>query len=401
MRDTIPAMTIQPRARDAFEPQRERRLALVLWNGDVGGAEVLNLELADRLRRLGARVTILFVGTPWPLAERFEQARIPYVSLDLGRGRKVLLHPRRYAAETARVGADGALLMERGLMAAVLRAGGYRAPIVAVEHGALLAERRGRATGYRVLRELGRIAGAWADDTEVAVSDFMLAQMRRRAHARSTVRIYNGIDPDVYCEAPTSSADSTDKLIVGFAGRLIDGKGAEHMIEALRLVGTDNALELLIAGDGPERGSLEAEASRLGLGSRVRFLGVIEDMVAFWQGCDVAAIPSQAQESFSMVTLEAMSCGKAIVASRAGAIPELVIDEQTGTLVAPGDAGALARALARYAEQSDLRHSHGRAARARALECFHIEDCARAYVELFDKLARRPSQLRSHHALAS
>ena len=111
-------------------------------------------------------------------------------------------------------------------------------------------------------------------------------------------------------------------------------------------------------------------------------------MVAFWQGCDIAAIPSQAQESFSMVTLEAMSCGKAIVASRAGAIPELVLDGQTGTLVAPGDAAALAHALVRYAEQPRLRGAHGLAARARAVERFHIEDCARAYLELFDELAR-------------
>jgi glycosyltransferase involved in cell wall biosynthesis len=229
--------------------------------------------------------------------------------------------------------------------------------------------------------------------------------MRRRAHARSTVRIYNGIDPDLYREAPTgehpSHSDATDGPIVGFAGRLIDGKGTEHLIDTLGLMGAENSLELLIAGDGPERGSLEERASRLGLGSRVRFLGVVEDMVAFWQGCDVAAVPSQAQESFSMVTLEAMSCGKAVVASRTGAIPELVVDGQTGTLVAPGDAGALATALARYAQQPDLRHSHGGAARARALERFHIEDCARAYIELFDRLARQPSRPDRRPALAS
>jgi glycosyltransferase involved in cell wall biosynthesis len=414
-------MKDQPRARGAFEPQRERRLALVLWNGDVGGAEVLNFKLADCLRRLGAQVTILFVGTPWPLAERFERVQIPYVGLELGRGRKVLLHPRRYAAATKRAGPDGALLMERGFMAGVLRAGGYRAPIVAVEHGALLAERRRRAISHRLVRELGRVAGACADDVEVAVSDFMLAQMRRRVHARTTMRIYNGIDPDVYREgacsegvadaAPARTLDAVPartldaapggrtpnrmdegRLVVGFAGRLVAGKGTEHLIAAVARVaraGVHPPLELLIAGDGPERASLEGQVSQLGLASQVRFVGVVDDMVAFWQRCDVAAIPSQAAESFSMVTLEAMSCGKAIVASRVGAIPELVLDGQTGTLVAPGDADALARALLRYAERPDLRSQHGLAARARAIERFHIEDCARSYVALFDELARR------------
>jgi glycosyltransferase involved in cell wall biosynthesis len=410
-------MKDQPRARGAAEPQRERRLALVLWNGDVGGAEVLNFKLADCLRRLGAQVTILFVGTPWPLAERFERAQIPYVGLELGRGRKVLMHPRRYAAATRRAGADGALLMERGFMAGVLRTGGYRAPIVAVEHGALLAERRGRATSHRLVRELGSIAGACAGDVEVAVSDFMLAQMRRRAHARRTMRIYNGIDPEVYRDAAApdrapehardhdldAASDRTDegRLVVGFAGRLVAGKGTEQLIAAIaQSDGVRPPLELLIAGDGPERARLEGQVSQLGLGSKVRFVGVVDDMVAFWQRCDVAAIPSQAAESFSMVTLEAMSCAKAIVACRAGAIPELVFDGQTGTLVDPGDAAALAGALRRYAERPDLRSAHGLAARAAAIERFHIEDCARAYLALFDELAMRRAARRRRTALA-
>jgi glycosyltransferase involved in cell wall biosynthesis len=388
MADTIPAMKDQPHARGASEAERTRRLALVLWNGDVGGAEVLNFKLADCLRRLGADVTIAFVGTPWPLAERFARAGIPHLSLELGRGRNVVRHPRRYAREIAGVGADGALLMERGFMAAVLRAGGYRAPIVAVEHGALLAERRGRTTAQRALREVGRVAGAWADDAEVAVSDFMLEQMRRHAHARSTKRIYNGIDPDVYRQAASPRPDDGGELVVGFAGRLVAGKGADHLIRAIHLASGRIPVVLLIAGDGPERSRLASLADELGVGSQVRFVGVVEDMSAFWRRCDIAAVPSHTWvESFSMVTLEAMSCGKAIVASRGGAIPELVLDGTTGTLVEPGDVEALADALALYAAHPELRREHGLAARTRAMERFHIEDCARAYIELFDELA--------------
>jgi len=90
-------------------------------------------------------------------------------------------------------------------------------------------------------------------------------------------------------------------------------------------------------------------------------------------------------------TLEAMSCGKPIVASRDGAIPELIVDGTTGTLVPPGDVGALAKALALYAEHPELRYRHGLAARARAVERFHIEDCARAYLNLFAELATKRS----------
>ncbi len=89
-----------------------------------------------------------------------------------------------------------------------------------------------------------------------------------------------------------------------------------------------------------------------------------------------------------MTTLEAMACGKPIVATRNGAIPELMTDGVTGTLVAPGDIAALAKALAVYAESPNLRSAHGTAARARAIAQFNIEDCARAYLDLFDELAK-------------
>jgi glycosyltransferase involved in cell wall biosynthesis len=78
-----------------------------------------------------------------------------------------------------------------------------------------------------------------------------------------------------------------------------------------------------------------------------------------------------------------------IVASRGGAIPELMIDRRTGTLVAPGDPAAIADALFAYASNPELRHRHGEAARARAIERFDIEDCARAYRGLFADLASR------------
>ncbi len=196
-------MSEEPRAEIMAEPGRARKgrarkLALVLWNGDVGGAEVLTASLAEHMRRLGATVTIVFIGSPRPLSERLLLADIQYRSLNLERGRDVLRHPRMYAQEIARSGPDGALLVERGFQGATLRAGGYGGPIVAVEHGPLLFEKHPGSGPNRVLRRIGRIAGAWTVDAEVAVSDFMLERMRHYAHARRSMRIYNGVDPDAY-----------------------------------------------------------------------------------------------------------------------------------------------------------------------------------------------------------
>ncbi len=146
-------------------------------------------------------------------------------------------------------------------------------------------------------------------------------------------------------------------------------------------------VRLLIAGDGPERRRLSSLAKSLGADKSVEFLGVVNDVPALWRRCDVAAVPSDTFiESFSMVTLEAMACGKPIVATRNGAIPELIVDGISGTLVAPGNVPDLTEALIGYADQPDLRREHGAAARARAIKRFHIDTCAQAYLDLFESL---------------
>jgi glycosyltransferase involved in cell wall biosynthesis len=368
------------------ESPSQTKLALVLWNGQVGGAETLNVALAGHLRQLGAEITVVFIESPEPLAERLDGAGIPYLSLGFERGRDVLKHPRRYASAIGRAGPDGALLVERGFIGSALRMGGYRGPIVAVEHGQLLFERRDLTRSRRMLRRISRISGAWAADAEVAVSDFMLEGMRRHTHARLMRRIYNGIDPDVHQPLAEMRADRGAELVVGFAGRLVSGKGADRLIQALAQAGKRIPVNLLIAGDGPERPHLESLAETLGVASRVELCGVVGDLPGFWGRCDVTAIPSDAFESFSMVTLEAMACGMPIVATRNGAIPELIVDGVTGTLVPPGDVGALAQALIAYAEHPELRRAHCASARARAVERFHINACAQAYLDLFGEL---------------
>lgn len=368
------------------------KLAVVLWNGNLGGAETLSIALAERMTRLGVNVSIVFVQKPWPIAERLAASEIPYVSLGLVHGRDVLRHPRRYAVGVARAGPEGALLLECGFMGASLRAGGYRAPIIAVEHGALLGlERFSRIR--RPVWKIDRWSGAWADDAEVAVSDFMLEKLRGHPHAGRIQRIYNGIDPDTYRPAAESVEARRGDMVVGFAGRLIPGKGADNLIRAVAQANERAPIKLLIAGNGPERAGLAALASALRVKSSIDFLGTVNDMPDFWQQCDVVAVPSDTFiESFSMVTLEAMTSGRPIIASNNGAIPELIVDGVSGTLVEPGDVDALATALACYAEQPEIRREHGVAARNRAVKHFHIDDCARSYLSLFGELAR-PEQV--------
>lgn len=361
---------------------------MVLWSGDVGGAEVLTVNLAEQMRRLGVDASIVLLGDPEPLCGRLAAAGIPWRSLGFARGRDVLRCPRRYARALTQSGPDGALLVECGFMGAALRAGGYGGTIIATEHGAVLEAIR-RPWSRRLPWELARIGGAWADDGEVAVSEFVAAHTRRHPHARVLRRIYNGIDLERRPPAREPSEQGAETT-VAFASRLILGKGHDVLIGALALSAPHHRLRLRIAGEGPERTRLEALAGSLGIAGRVEFLGLTHDMDAFWAAAEIAAVPSaQFIEACPMTPLEAMAAGLPVIATRNGGLPEIVLDRQTGLLVNPGDPRSLARALDTYGEDPSLRRSHGRAGRARVSEHFHIAGCARAYLDLFAELTVR------------
>jgi glycosyltransferase involved in cell wall biosynthesis len=369
--------------------ESKQRLAFVLWNGNLGGAEVFSVGLARQMRELGREVTLVFIENPYPLATRLlGDDPVPYRSLGFDHGSDILRHPRRYAAEVSRSGPDGALLVTCGFMGATLRAGGYCGPLVAVEHGDVL-EAQFQSKRKRVLRWLGRVSGTWADDIEVAVSDFVLERLREQPHRDPARRIYNGLDPSQFVPVDPSGERPDGECIVAFAGRLVYGKGADHLIRAFAHLSTQN-IRLVIAGDGPERSRLESLMYSLNVNHRVDFLGLRHDMPAFWRSCDIAAVPSaEFTESCPMTTLEAMASGKPVVATYNGGLPELVVDRETGIVVPSHNEVALANALAVYASNEKLRISHGTAGRARLIEHFHINKCAHAYLDLFAELARR------------
>jgi glycosyltransferase involved in cell wall biosynthesis len=163
------------------------------------------------------------------------------------------------------------------------------------------------------------------------------------------------------------------------------------LINAVACVHPEHPIKLLIAGEGIERTRLELLTRATGIQNAAHFVGQLSDMSAFWKATDLAVIPSEVTESFSMSTLESMACARPSLATLNGGIPELVVDGLTGALVPPGDVAALARAMVKYARQPELLPAHGAAARTRAIAHFHIDACAKAYLDLFAELSAASS----------
>jgi len=134
-------------------------------------------------------------------------------------------------------------------------------------------------------------------------------------------------------------------LVIGFFGRLIDQKGVAVLLQAWSAVSASHPqARLVIIGDGPLRAELEAQAARLHLTASVCFMGWVEQASRYMPACDMITMPSL-WEGFGLVALEAMSHRIPLVVSRASALPEIVLDGQTGLTVPPGDSQALAEAL--------------------------------------------------------
>jgi glycosyltransferase involved in cell wall biosynthesis len=172
-----------------------------------------------------------------------------------------------------------------------------------------------------------------------------------------------------------------------FVGRLNAQKGASHLLEALAAVRHPAVLDLV--GDGPDREALRAQAQTLGLGDRVRWHGALPQPALrdLYRTASLVAMPSVG-EGLGLVAAEAMLCEAPVVAFASGGITDVVQHDETGLLVSPGDAQALAMAIDDLLGDAARRERLGRAGRLHALALFAPESAARRYAQLYHTVSR-------------
>ncbi|MCL6554171.1 MAG: glycosyltransferase family 4 protein [Firmicutes bacterium] len=142
---------------------------------------------------------------------------------------------------------------------------------------------------------------------------------------------------------------------------------------------------LLLVGDGPLRRVVEVRISRGGQAGRVQLLGTRDDIPALLRSADIFVLSSR-WEGLPLAVVEAMMAGLPVVATAVGGIPETVLHGETGLLVPPGDAHALASALHRLLQDADLRRRMGEAGRRRAMACFTQQRMVDATVALYRQI---------------
>jgi glycosyltransferase involved in cell wall biosynthesis len=205
--------------------------------------------------------------------------------------------------------------------------------------------------------------------------------------------IWSAVDPERLQPTATRQAlrarldAAPDTACLLVAANLVNRKGVDVLLAAYAALASRECTELWIAGDGPERASLEAAATRLGVADRVRFLGHRSDVPDLLEACDVFVLPSRL-EGLGVAALEAMARSRPVVASAVGGLAETVLAEETGLLVPPGDAAALAAALERLLADPALGQRLGAAGTARVAEHFLAEQMVDGYESLYREILR-------------
>ncbi len=228
----------------------------------------------------------------------------------------------------------------------------------------------------------------------VTVSDFnrhFLAELVGADDATRIRRLYNGIDLAQF--SPPRLHERRNDLILG-VGRLVEKKGFGCLIEACRLLAQQGRwFECQVVGKGPEEQALRSQIRAAGLQDRVRLLGPKsqEAIVSLYRQATLCALPCIVAEdgnrdALPTVLLEALACGLPVVSTPVTGIPEIVVDGETGLLVPPGDAVALAEAIGRLFDDDALRLRLGRNGRGRTEREFDIHVNAARLLSWFQEI---------------
>lgn len=200
----------------------------------------------------------------------------------------------------------------------------------------------------RALRGIDRI---------LAPSRFLAGQVARAFPAEAV----HVLEPRV--EMPSPVLPPADRTVL-FAGDLDEASGAELLMHAaLPLLDNGRAENLIVVGDGPERSRLERMAAIGGGTARITMLGRRSrtETLREMERAAVLVVPPSRAGAAPAIALDALGVGRPIVATRLGALPEIVDDRRSGRLFAPGDAAGLAEALAWVLEDDGRREELSRA----------------------------------------
>ena len=369
---------------------RAWRVAYVIGELGNGGAEYQLYELVRGLDRARVDPTVLVLAAGGYWADHIRELGVDVEeiagrgSADLGRLRRLRAALRRLAPDVLHT------VLWSGNCYGRMAALGLGIPVVIAAERNVIAR---PAWQVAVERVLDRSTDAYLVNSG-AVADGLVT--RERLPAAKIRVVHNGIDLtrlppfslDRVAARRTAGFDPQRRLVAQ-VGRLTAQKDYPTFLAAAARVAVEVAdVDFLVVGEGELRSELEAEVGRLDLGGRVRFLGLRHDVPALLGAVDVLVLTSR-YEGLPNVVIEAMATGAVAVATDVGGVRELLVSGETGFIVPPGDAQAVADAVLAVLRAPESALRTAAAARRRVETEFTVDAMVRRTMELYERCLAR------------
>lgn len=381
---------MKPPATDAAQSQL--RIVHVVDSLEVGGLERVTVDLAEAQLAAGHDVRVFSIASTEGLKRELQGMGIPVIE---GHKRRSLdrhtLGLLRRCVRDARADVVHAHNFVPNYHAALATLGLNTAQVCTLhDMGARLQNRRLKTLFQLSLLRTRCVAMVGAQVHQRHVTARLVP-----AHKAHTV--LNGIPVSRFSAAANTRAAARQQLglseadtVIGCVGRLVPLKNHHRMVDVLAdLLSQHPHLKLVIVGDGVQAEALRQQVAARGLQGHVVLAGQRSNVGALLGAFDVFALPSQT-EGLSIALLEACATGLAVVATRVGGNPEIVVDGQTGLLIPPDDNGALREALLRMLSDTALRRRLGDAAAQWVRANASSEALAQAYDRVYGAaLAKR------------
>lgn len=362
------------------KPLVRMRIVYFIETAEAGGAEQIVVTLADAFRRRGHEVSVVTLNAGW-LTDELERAGLSYSKIISERSYDLTL-PFRLAARCRDLKAQvlhSHLLDSNFYGAFAARIGGLRH--VATDHGDIHLPNKKRLLKFK-LRSISMLGSRFT-----AVSNFTANKLIDfGVRPRLVSCVYNPIDAiertdDDRGRLRSEFGIAPDAWVWIHIAMMTPVKDQLTIIRALARCPKDHFL--LLAGDGPLRDALEAEAEKCGVAEQVRFLGFRSDVPRLLSAADGFVLASLS-ESMPMSLLEAASAGLLPVSTAVGGVPEVITPDR-GYLFSPGDYNSLSELMA--AAAADRQKSAQLAANASAYvrEAFGIERILDKYEALYSQ----------------
>jgi sugar transferase (PEP-CTERM/EpsH1 system associated) len=374
------------------DPSKPKHILYVVHSLGVGGTERVVCDLTRAFNDTEFRTSVCCLDELGELGKELRQEGIPVHVLNRKPGVDLSLVARlRHIYLHERVDLVHAHQYTPYFYAATAALGARSVPVIFTEHGRHWPDRLRlkRAAFNQILR--------MTTYTYTAVSEFSRQSLIRyeKMPASAIQVIYNGIElnrtnginDQQSLRTGVGLVDET--LLVVSVGRIDPIKDFETLIQAFAYVVKKlPQASLWIAGDGDstQKRQLIHLIERLSLPGKVKLLGTRRDVDRLLRACDLFVL-SSISEASSMTILEAMAAGRAVVATRTGGNPELVVDEKTGILVPVGDVSAMSEAMGLLLRDAARRERMGEAGRARVKENFSKELSFARYQDLYQSVS--------------